>query len=137
RMLADLFDENEVAVVEGDASVADALLSQPFDHIFFTGSPPRGKKVMKAAAEHLTSVTLELGGKSPVIVDRTADLDEAAKKIAWGTFLNSGQTCIAPDYVIVDDAVREAFVGKLRDAIQAESGWIVNDRHAGRVKKLF
>ncbi len=136
KMLADLFDESEVAVIEGDASVAAALLERRFDHIFFTGSPQVGKAVMKAAAEHLTSVTLELGGKSPVIVDRTANLDEAAKKIAWGKFLNSGQICIAPDYLLVDEAIRAPFVEKLRDAIKTETGWIVNDRHTGRIERI-
>src|SRR5947207_2792201 len=137
RMVADLFDESEVAVIEGDAAVAEALLRKRFDHIFFTGSPAVGKIVMKAAAEHLTSVTLELGGKSPVIVDRTANLAEAARKIAWGKFLNSGQICIAPDYLLVDEAVHAPFMEKLRHAIHAESGWLVNDRHAARVKRLF
>jgi len=137
RIVGDLFDEDEVAVIEGDAGVAEALLKKRFDHIFFTGSPAVGKIVMKAAAEHLTSVTLELGGKSPVIVDRTANLDEAARKIAWGKFFNSGQICIAPDYLLVDEAIRAPFVEKLRAAIHPETGWLVNDRHAARVKKLF
>src|SRR5947208_12691264 len=136
RILADLFDENEVAVIEGDARVAEALLKKKFDHIFFTGSPAVGKIVMKAAAEHLTSVTLELGGKSPAIVDRTANLDEAAKKIAWGKTLNSGQVCIAPDYVLVDESVRAAFVEKLRANAVSESSLLVNDRHAARIKRL-
>ena len=136
RIIGDLFDESEVAVVEGDATIAEALLKKKFDHIFFTGSPAVGKIVMRAAAEHLTSVTLELGGKSPVIVDRTADLDEAAKKIAWGKSLNSGQVCIAPDYVLVDETVRGAFVEKLRARSGAESGLLVNDRHAARIRKL-
>ena len=136
-ILGELFDESEVAVIEGDAGVAEALLKKRFDHIFFTGSPAVGKIVMKAAAEHLTSVTLELGGKSPVIVDRTANLDEAARKIAWGKFLNSGQICIAPDYLLVDEAVRGPFLEKLREAIRPETGWLVNDRHAARVKRLF
>jgi len=142
RILGDLFDENEVAVVEGDARVAEALLRKRFDHIFFTGSPAVGKIVMKAAAEHLTSVTLELGGKSPVIVDGTADLDEAAKKIAWGKFMNSGQVCIAPDYLLVDESVCAPFTEKLLAAMKAmdgegASGWIVNERHAARVKRLY
>ncbi len=137
RIVAGLFDESEVAVIEGDASVAEALLKKRFDHIFFTGSPAVGKIVMKAAAEHLTSVTLELGGKSPVIVDRTANLDEAARKIAWGKFLNSGQICIAPDYLLVDEAIHAQFIPKLRDAIHAETGWLVNDRHAARVRRLL
>jgi aldehyde dehydrogenase (NAD+) len=141
RILADLFDESEVAVVEGDAAVAEALLRRKWDHIFFTGSPAVGRIVMKAAAEHLTSVTLELGGKSPVIVDRTANLDEAAKKIAWGKFFNCGQICIAPDYLLVDDSIRDTFVEKLRASVAAlgsdgSRGIMVNDRHAARVKKL-
>lgn len=142
RILADLFDENEVAVIEGDADVAAALLRKRFDHIFFTGSPAVGKIVMKAAAEHLTSVTLELGGKSPVIVDRTADLDAAAKKIAWGKFFNDGQVCIAPDYLLVDESIRVPFVDNLRGAIRSleaegSRGVIVNERHAQRVKRLL
>ena len=136
RILKDLFDESEVATVEGDASVAEALLKKKFDHIFFTGSPAVGRIVMRAAAEHLTSVTLELGGKSPVIVDRGANLDEAAKKIAWGKTLNSGQVCIAPDYVLVDESVRAPFVEKLRAASNIDSGLLVNDRHAARIRRL-
>ncbi|MEA2165219.1 MAG: aldehyde dehydrogenase [Thermoanaerobaculia bacterium] len=137
KILRDLFDENEVAVIEGDAEVAEELLAKKWDHIFFTGSPAVGRVVMRAAAEHLTPVTLELGGKSPVIVDRTANLDEAAKKIAWGKFFNSGQICIAPDYLLVDEAIREPFIEKLRAAMTPETGLIVNDRHAARVKRLF
>ena len=137
KILAELFDESEVAVIEGDSVVAEELLVRKWDHIFFTGSPAVGRVVMRAAAEHLTPVTLELGGKSPVIVDRTADLDEAAKKIAWGKFFNSGQICIAPDYLLVDEAIRDPFLEKLRAAMTPETGLIVNDRHASRVKRLF
>ena len=141
RIVADVFAENEIAVVEGDASVAEALLRKKWDHIFFTGSPAVGKIVMKAAAEHLTSVTLELGGKSPVIVDSTADLDEAAKKIAWGKFFNCGQICIAPDYLLVDERVCAPFLEKLKSSIaalgDASRGVIVNERHAARIKRLF
>jgi aldehyde dehydrogenase (NAD+) len=141
RIAGDLFDENEIAFVEGDAAVADALLKKKFDHIFFTGSPAVGRLVMKAAAEHLTPVTLELGGKSPVIVDRTANLNDAAKRIAWGKFYNCGQICIAPDYVLVDEAVRDEFLNKLDAAIdslgaEGSRGIIVNDRHAARVTRL-
>jgi aldehyde dehydrogenase (NAD+) len=136
RILRDLFDESEVAVIEGDARVAEALLRKKFDHIFFTGSPAVGKIVMHAAAEHLTSVTLELGGKSPAIVDRTANLDEAARKIAWGKTMNSGQVCIAPDYILVDESVRASFVEKLRAAAVNESSLLVNDRHAARINRL-
>jgi len=137
RIIGELFDESEAAVIEGDAGVAAALLRKKWDHIFFTGSPAVGRVVMKAAAEHLTPVTLELGGKSPVIVDRTANLDEAAKKIAWGKFLNCGQICIAPDYLLIDEAIQAPFVEKLRAAIAPETGLIVNDRHAARIKRLF
>ncbi|MEA2465738.1 MAG: aldehyde dehydrogenase, partial [Acidobacteriota bacterium] len=142
-ILADLFDEDEVAVIEGDASVAEALLRKKFDHIFFTGSPAVGKIVMKAAAEHLTSVTLELGGKSPAIVDASANLTEAARRIAWGKFLNCGQICIAPDYALVHESVRDEFLVKLRASLDshgdasAARGWLVNDRHAARVKRLI
>jgi aldehyde dehydrogenase (NAD+) len=141
RILADLFDESEVAVVEGDAEVAEALLRKRFDHIFFTGSPAVGKVVMKAAAEHLTSVTLELGGKSPVIVEKTANLAAAAKRVVWGKFFNSGQICIAPDYLLVDESIRAPFVEKLREQLSIMSaegsrGVIVNDRHAQRVRGL-
>ncbi|MFL6247140.1 MAG: aldehyde dehydrogenase family protein [Thermoanaerobaculia bacterium] len=141
RLVSELFDENEVAIVEGDASVAEELLRKKFDHIFFTGSPAVGKIVMKAAAEHLTSVTLELGGKSPVIVDATANVGEAAKKVAWGKFFNSGQICIAPDYALVHESVRDEFLAKLRASTaalgDASRGVIVNDRHAARVKRLI
>jgi aldehyde dehydrogenase (NAD+) len=141
RIVGEVFDEAEVAFVEGDGAVAEALLRKKFDHIFFTGSPAVGRRVMKAAAEQLTPVTLELGGKSPVIVDRTADLDEAAKKIAWGKFYNSGQICIAPDYLLVDESIASAFVEKLRACIEGHGdesrGLIINDRHAARVKNLF
>ncbi len=142
RIVSGLFDENEVAVIEGDAAVSTLLLKKPWDHIFFTGSPQVGKVVMRAAAEHLTSVTLELGGKSPVIVDRSANLDDAAKKIAWGKFLNTGQVCVAPDYLFVDEAVAIPFVKKLGDALDAmgsgnDRPLIVNDHHAARVQRLL
>src|SRR5213079_2033748 len=132
NILGDLFDEDEVAMVEGDSSVATELLRRRWDHIFFTGSPAVGKIVMKMAAEHLTSITLELGGKSPVIVDRSANLDEAAKKVAWGKFFNSGQICIAPDYLLVDESIRAPFAEKLRNAIDAmgaeSRGILVNEQ---------
>jgi aldehyde dehydrogenase (NAD+) len=141
RILGDLFEENEVAVIEGDAAIAEALLRKQFDHIFFTGSPAVGKIVMRAAAEHLTSVTLELGGKSPAIVDKTANVAEAAKKIAWGKFFNSGQICIAPDYALVHESVHDEFIARLRESMashgEAARGWIVNERHAARVQRLI
>ncbi len=118
RMVGELFAENEVAVFEGDYRVAQALLKNSFDHIFFTGSTKVGKIIMKAAAEHLTPVTLELGGKSPVVVDKTADLKDAARKIAFGKYLNSGQTCIAPDYLLVHREVQTEFENLLRREIE-------------------
>ncbi|HUH33241.1 MAG TPA: aldehyde dehydrogenase family protein, partial [Daejeonella sp.] len=107
KMITENFDEKEVACFEGDSLIATQLLELPFDHIFFTGGTEVGKVVMTAAAKHLTSVTLELGGKSPVIIDDTANLEKAAAKIMWGKFINSGQTCIAPDYVLIRPAQQE------------------------------
>lgn len=114
QIIAECFPAEEVTVVEGDVEVAKQLLDLPFNHIFFTGSTAVGKLVMQAAARHLASVTLELGGKSPVIVDETADLDRAASRVAWIKGLNGGQTCIAPDYVLVQESVHDAFLPKLR-----------------------
>jgi aldehyde dehydrogenase (NAD+) len=115
--VGNLYDDREVTVVTGGPDVAQALTAQPFDHIYFTGSPAVGRLVMKAAAEHLTSVTLELGGKSPAVVDGTANLERATGRIAWSKFTNAGQTCIAPDYVLVEERVHDAFVDGLRDTI--------------------
>ena len=110
KMIKNLFPENEVTVITGNADVATKLLELPFDHIFFTGSTSVGKIIMKAASKNLTSVTLELGGKSPIIIDDTANLKMAAEKIVWGKFLNSGQTCIAPDYILVAKKIKKQFV---------------------------
>jgi aldehyde dehydrogenase (NAD+) len=117
RMVQELFDPAEVAVVPGDKEVATELLRLPFDHIFFTGSPQVGKVVMRAAAEHLTSVTLELGGKSPAVVDATADLRDAAEKLVWGKCVNAGQTCVAPDYLLVHESVREPLLAEIRTVL--------------------
>ena len=116
-MVNELFSENEVAILEGDASVATKILKKPFNHIFFTGSPAVGKIVMRAAAEHLSSFTLELGGKSPVIIDETANIKSTAEKIAWGKCLNSGQTCIAPDYAIIHKSKTAAFLKEFEKTI--------------------
>ncbi|TCD11756.1 aldehyde dehydrogenase family protein [Pedobacter frigidisoli] len=110
KIISNTFDKKEVACFEGDAEVSTALLKLPFDHIFFTGSTAIGKVVMEAAAKNLTSVTLELGGKSPAIIDDTCDLKKAAEKIAWGKLVNAGQTCIAPDYVLIDEKLEPEFV---------------------------
>ena len=114
RIVAGAFPEDEVAMVLGGVPVAEALLALPFDHFFFTGSTEVGRRVMHAAADHMASVTLELGGKSPAIVDRTADVDAAAERIVWGKFVNAGQTCVATDYVLVDASVAPAFLDAAR-----------------------
>ncbi len=118
ELVKDLFKEDEVVVIEGDANTAQELLKLPFNHIFFTGSPAIGKLVMKAAAEHLASITLELGGKSPTIIDDTAHLDKAVKKTIFGKFLNAGQTCIAPDYILIDEKIKEDFVASFSKQIK-------------------
>lgn len=115
--LGDYVDRDVVAVFEGEVPVSTALLDERFDHIFFTGSTRVGKIVMKAAAEHLTPVTLELGGKSPCIVDDSIDLELAAHRIAFGKWLNAGQTCIAPDYILVGEHRRDALVTELRKVV--------------------
>ncbi|WP_345070881.1 aldehyde dehydrogenase family protein [Hymenobacter fastidiosus] len=150
ELVAETFDPSEVVVCEGDKDVSTALLRLPFDHIFFTGSPQVGKVVMRAAAEHLTSVTLELGGKSPVVVDETADLRDAAEKIVWGKFLNAGQTCVAPDYLLVQEQVRDQLVQEIRSAtrrlydpkgegVQKSSSFarVINGHHFQRLSRLL
>ncbi len=122
EMIRDTFEERYVALVQGNREVNGRLLAERFDHIFFTGSPDLGRKVMEAASKYLTPVTLELGGKSPCIVDRDADLKVAAKRIAWGKTLNAGQTCIAPDYLMVHEAVREELLSELTQALRALHG---------------
>jgi aldehyde dehydrogenase (NAD+) len=121
-MIPEIFKEDEVAVTEGGIDISGHLISLPFDHIFFTGSPAVGKIIMKAAAENLTSVTLELGGKSPTIIDATANLKDAAKRIAFGKFMNNGQTCIAPDYVLVEEKIRDKFLAELKREVKALFG---------------
>ncbi|UJF16612.1 aldehyde dehydrogenase [Jeotgalibaca sp. MA1X17-3] len=113
KMVEDTFESNYIKVVEGAVEVTTELLAQPMDYIFFTGSPRIGKVVMKAAAENLTPVTLELGGKSPAIVTKQSDLNQTAKTIVWGKYLNAGQTCVAPDYVLVDENVKDEFLSLL------------------------
>lgn len=122
KLVTDVFPEDEVAIFEGDAKVAEALLDQPFDHIFFTGSTAIGHKVMEAAAKHLASVTLELGGKSPAIVDSDVDLDTATERIVWGKFVNAGQTCVAPDYALVHTSKVQDFLARVKTKITAFYG---------------
>ena len=112
RMCEELFRPEEVLLLEGGKETATELLKLPWDHIFFTGSPEVGKIVMRAAAEHLSGITLELGGKNPAVVDETANLRDVAEKIVWGKFLNNGQTCVAPDYLLVQESVQPAKIGR-------------------------
>ncbi|MES2075908.1 MAG: aldehyde dehydrogenase family protein [Pseudomonadota bacterium] len=150
EIIAAVFPPDEVALFQGSQPTSQALLELPFDHIFFTGSPNVGKLVMAAAARHLTSVTLELGGKSPTIVDQSANLSLAAETIMWGKFLNNGQTCVAPDHVYVHTSVKEAFVAACGNVLAARYGAnaaeqkrspdltrIVNGRHTQRVAGLL
>lgn len=148
KIVVETFETQEVACFEGDVEVSSALLKLPFDHIFFTGSTAVGKIVMEVAAKNLSSVTLELGGKSPTIIDQTANLQTAATKIAWGKLVNSGQTCIAPDYIFVHEQQVDEFVRlykaaaskmyfKSGEKINPEAyGKIINVKHFERLNHL-
>lgn len=118
KMVSSLFPENEVAVINGEVDTATALLQKPFNHIYFTGSPGVGKIVMEAAAKNLASVTLELGGKSPVIIDPSYGAARAARKLVWAKTMNCGQTCIAPDYILIHESQRNEFVSGYKDALK-------------------
>lgn len=150
KMIEGLFDKSEVAVFEGDATVAQSLLQLPFNHIFFTGSPGVGKIVMSAAAKHLTTVTLELGAKSPTIIDETADVKKTARSLAWAKSVNCGQTCISPDHVIVHESKHKTFIKEYIDAVKdfydpegkgirqsPDYCRIVSDAHFIRLKGLY
>ena len=147
RYLPQYLDSDAVAVIEGDAEVAKALLAERFDYIFYTGSTAIGRKVMGAAAEHLTPVTLELGGKCPCIVDDSAKLDVAAHRIVWGKFMNAGQTCVAPDYVLVHESIEDELIAKMRDTVRefygdspaasADYARIVSTKHFDRLQALL
>ena len=134
QMIAETFEEQYIAVVQGNRTVNTALLEQRWDIIFFTGSPALAKTVMAAAARNLTPVVLELGGKSPCIIDRSADISTAAKRLAWGKTLNSGQTCIAPDYILIHKDVKDAFVKAFGEEVSNLHGKdIKEDRHYVRM----
>jgi aldehyde dehydrogenase (NAD+) len=147
RLVPEYLDPDCVAIVEGGVDETQALLAEQFDHIFYTGNGQVGRVVMEAAAKHLTPVTLELGGKSPVIVAADADLDVAAHRVAWGKFLNAGQTCIAPDYALVAREVEQPFVERIAQVVKEFYGpdpkaspdyaRIVNDRHFRRLEALM
>lgn len=146
-LIAETFDPNYVTVVEGNETIAQELLKQKFDHIFYTGGGRVGKIVMKAAAEHLTPVTLELGGKSPCLVEPDIHLEHTAKRIIWGKFLNAGQTCVAPDYLLVHHQIKDELVTAMKESLQefygedaAESpdyARIVSDRHFNRLSQFL
>lgn len=146
KTLASVFEEDEVAVVTGDASVGIAFTALDFDHMVFTGSTAVGREVMRAASQTLTPVTLELGGKSPVIVAEDADLETAARRIVWGKLANAGQTCIAPDYALVHAKAVEPFVEAFTRAVERlypdilanpDYSSIVSDRHHARLRRLI
>lgn len=147
KIIDEIYDENEIAMLQGGVEISTELLKLPFNHIFFTGAPSIGKVVMTAAAKNLASVTLELGGKSPTIVDETADIKVVATRMVWGKFANNGQVCIAPDYVLVHESKKDALVTAVKDKIKAfygddpsQSGdycRIVNDRHHARVQSII
>ncbi|HMG93003.1 MAG TPA: aldehyde dehydrogenase family protein [Chryseolinea sp.] len=150
RMVKEVFDPAIVSCFEGGPDVSTSLLRLPFDHIFFTGSPAIGKVVMRAAAENLSSVTLELGGKSPVIITNDASLNDAAQRIAFTKFVNNGQTCVAPDYILIDERLKERFTKKLIEqtkklfaedggSIEASAHYcrIVNEKHFVRLNDLL
>ena len=143
KIMKESFEEDYIRVIEGEREVAATLINAPFDYIFFTGSVSVGKIVMEAAAGNLVPVTLELGGKSPCIVDETANIDLAAQKIAWGKFSNAGQTCVAPDYILVHKQVKKQFIDNLKKYIELfygvnpkeskDFGRIINKKHTERL----
>ncbi|WP_192823133.1 aldehyde dehydrogenase [Rufibacter sp. LB8] len=146
-LLQSHFPAEYITVVEGGAETSQALLQLPFDKIFFTGSVPVGKLVAQAAAQQLIPVTLELGGKSPCLIDETADLQVAARRIVWGKFINAGQTCVAPDYLLVQETVMPSFLEQLKKTIAQFYGQdpaqspdyarIINDRHFTRLTEIL
>lgn len=147
KLIGSTFNEEYVCCIDGGIENNNVLLHSRFDYIFFTGSVQVGKIVMKAASEHLIPVTLELGGKSPLIVDHTTRLRTACERIVWGKLINAGQTCVAPDYVFVDERIQEAFIQELIDTIHRfygpdiqknpDFGRIVNRRHMERLKRIL
>ena len=147
RLVPQYLDTTAVSLIEGGVPETTELLAQKFDHIFYTGNGKIGRVVMAAAAVNLTPVTLELGGKSPVIIDKSANIEVAARRVAWGKWLNAGQTCVAPDYVLVDSSVEDKFVNALRTSItdfygenphtSDSYGRIVSPRHFDRLVSLM
>ncbi|VDN26725.1 unnamed protein product [Cylicostephanus goldi] len=147
KLVAKYFDPKMVTIVNGGVEETTELLKERFDHILYTGCPPVAKIIMTAAAKHLTPVTLELGGKCPVVVEDDADIELSARRVAWGKWMNCGQTCLAPDYVMVSPASKEQFIDALRrnitefygNDIQASKDYcrIINQRHFDRINSLL
>ncbi len=140
EMISGYFPDNFIKVITGDAEVSKKLLENDFDHIFFTGSQNVGKYVMKKASEKLIPVTLELGGKNPTIVDSSCNIELAAKRIAWGKTLNAGQTCISPDYLLIDHKIKKEFLSLLKNYLKEFSknmAHIVNEKHVKRLSYLL
>ena len=147
KIIRDNFNEEYVAVIEGGRKENSALLEQKFDYIFFTGSVAVGKIVMESAAKHLTPIALELGGKSPCIVDKDVNIDIAARRVVWGKFLNAGQTCVAPDYMLVHKNVKKEFLAHVKKYIKEfygenplnseDLGKIINEKHFNRLVGLM
>lgn len=147
HLIRKTFDPAVISVILGNGQVAEALLKERFDYIFFTGNGSIGKKVMKQASEHLTPVTLELGGKSPVIVDKDVNIGQAAKRIVWGKFTNAGQTCVAPDHVYVHESIRDSFVEMVIKQIKAlyttdplsnkDYGRLIHQGHFERIQSML
>jgi len=146
-LIAQTFDPSYITVVEGDKTVAQELLQQKFDHIFYTGGSAVGKIVMKTAAEHLTPVTLELGGKSPCLVEPDIHVEHSAKRIIWGKFINAGQTCIAPDYLLVHRSIKEELVQAMKAGLRefygvnptesSDYARIVSEKHFNRLREFL
>jgi len=145
QILRELYPEHYIAVVEGGREQNAALLEEKYDYIFFTGSPTVGRLIMESAAKHLTPITLELGGKSPVIVHKDANIKIAARRIAFGKVLNAGQTCVEPDYLFIHEDCKDAFVMEYKSAIStffpegemSDMNVIINDKHFERVSRLL
>ncbi|MFN1835074.1 aldehyde dehydrogenase [Balneola sp. MJW-20] len=147
ELIAEYFSEDYISVVQGGVEETQSLLHFPFDHIFFTGSPRVGKIIMKAAAEHLSPVTLELGGKSPCIITKDADLDISARRIVWGKFVNAGQTCVASDYVYVPDEYKTPFIHACNSVLRefygenpkesSDYARIINDQQFNRLQRIL
>ncbi|MGL5033766.1 MAG: aldehyde dehydrogenase family protein, partial [Microcystaceae cyanobacterium] len=147
KLINENFDPRQIVVIEGGVETSQNLLKEKFDHIFFTGGTKIGKIVMEAAAKHLTPVTLELGGKSPCIVEPDLDIEVTAKRIVWGKFLNAGQTCVAPDYLLVNQSLQEPLIQALKTAIQQFYGYdprqspdygrLINTKQLERLSQLL